>query len=112
MPNLFTLPEPLPSEETFETLINSSGVHIERIISTGQTTPADQWYDQSEDEWVVLLQGDAVLSYEDGSSLPLTVGDYVLIPAHTRHRVAYTSQSPPCIWLAIHFSPGAQVLTP
>lgn len=102
MPNLFLLPDPLPAEEQFETLIQRAGIHIERIISTGQITPAEQWYDQVQDEWVVLLQGEAILSYQDGSSLPLKAGDHVLIPAHTRHRVSYTSHSPACIWLAIH----------
>jgi hypothetical protein len=28
------------------------------------------------DEWVILLQGKAVLSYVDGSRLKLDVGDY------------------------------------
>jgi len=35
--------------------------------------------------------------------LELGKGDYVLIPPMQKHRVVYTSQEPPCIWLAVHF---------
>ena len=65
---------------------------IERIISTGQTTPLGEWYDQETDEWVILLQGKAELSYEDGERIGLQAGDYLVIPAHVKHRVEYTSQ--------------------
>ena len=89
--------------EIFESIISSPNIKIERIISTGQITPQGQWYDQKKDEWVILLQGEAILSYEDGSNINLKTGDYILIPAHLKHRVEYTSENPPCIWLAIHF---------
>ena len=75
---------------------------IERIISTGQATPPDQWYDQEQDEWVILLQGQATVSYGDGRKVLLKAGDYLLIVAHEKHRVEQTSAAPPCIWLAIH----------
>ena len=101
-PNLFDLPEPLKSEELFTDLIPDAGVKIERIVSSGQSTPEGEWYDQDRDEWVAVIQGNAVLMYEDGSALTLSVGDHVLIPAHTRHRVASTSAEPPCVWLAVH----------
>jgi len=102
--NLFELPTPLPGKELFEPILPDRGVLIERIVSTGQATPEGQWYDQERDEWVVLLQGEATLSYEDGRTLHLKAGDHVLIPAHERHRVERTSDSPPCIWLAVHGS--------
>ena len=102
MPNIFNLPSSLPNEELFETLISADNMLIERIISTGQTTPSGEWYDQDRDEWVILLQGEAVLAYTDGSKIQLTAGDYLSIPAHQKHRVEYTSSEPPCIWLAIH----------
>lgn len=102
MPNFFNLPSQLPDRELFETLISSKNLLIERIISTGQTTPIGQWYEQEKDEWVVLLQGEAKLSYADGSITELKTGDYLLIPAYQKHRVEYTSADPPCIWLAIH----------
>lgn len=100
--NLFQLPDPLPAAELFTALFETPHLRVERILSTGQTTPPDEWYDQSQDEWVVLLQGSATLTYEDGASLAMGPGDYVLIPAHRRHRVSFTSSEPPCVWLAIH----------
>ena len=102
--NLFEFPASLPDAEVSEPLIPDRGVLIERIISTGQTTPVGEWYDQDRDEWVALLQGNATLTYANGRSLDLKAGDHVLIPAHERHRVDRTSTSPPCIWLAVHGS--------
>ncbi|MEQ9551280.1 MAG: cupin domain-containing protein [Coleofasciculus sp. G3-WIS-01] len=102
MPNIFNLPPQLPNEELFEALVCSDSVLIERIISTGQTTPIGEWYDGQQDEWVILLQGEAILAYDDGSRIELKAGDYVLINAHQKHRVELTSSHPPCIWLAVH----------
>ena len=102
MNNLWTLPDPLPAEELFETLLQTPALRVERIVSTGQMTPPGQWYDQERDAWVVLLQGAATLEYEAGELQPLSAGDHVLIPARRRHRVIFTSQQPPCLWLAIH----------
>lgn len=104
MANIFNLPESLPDKELFETLLSGENVKIERIISTGQTTPSGEWYDQETDEWVILLQGEAELSYADGSRIKLRAGDYIFIPAHQKHRVEYTSSSPSCIWLAVHLN--------
>lgn len=101
MNNIFDLPAPLVGE-MFEPLVQNDQILIERIISTGQTTAIEEWYDQTRDEWVVLLQGEARIGYEDGHEVSLHLGDYLLIPAHQKHRVAYTSTEPPCIWLAIH----------
>lgn len=100
--NLFTPPQLTPEAEQFQTLLESAGVRIERILSTGQTTAPGEWYDQEGDEWVTLLQGEAVLSFADGTRLRLAAGDYLSIPARQRHRVEYTSDEPPCIWLAVH----------
>jgi cupin 2 domain-containing protein len=102
--NLFELPDSLPDAEVFESLIPDRGVLIERIISRGQATPKGSWYDQKRDEWVALLQGEATLAYEDGTTLELKAGDFVLIPAHCRHRVERTSMHPPCVWIAVHGS--------
>lgn len=71
-------------------------------MSTGQASPPGQWPAQHRDEWVVLLEGEAELAYEDGSRLRLEPGDFVLIPAGERHRVEWTRAVPPCIWLAVH----------
>ena len=67
--NLYELPDPLPDAEDFTDLIPDRGVKIERIVSRGRTAPAGEWYDQDRDEWVVLIQGEAVLEYEDGETL-------------------------------------------
>ena len=94
----------LPSggQELFETLLKRPGIEIERIVSTGQTTASGQWYDQSWDEWILLLQGQAEIAYQVGERVQLQAGDSLMIPAHQRHRVTRTSQVPPCIWLALH----------
>ena len=101
MSNIFTLPPELPAEELFESLIETDRFKIQRIISTGQTTPPGEWYDQERDEWVMLLQGEAKLAYENDRIVTLKAGDYLLIRAHQKHRVEYTSSNPPCIWLAV-----------
>ena len=106
MTNIFDLPSSLPNQELFEPLVSADNILIERIISTGQTTPPGEWYDQDKDEWVILLQGEATLAYADGSQIKLAPGDYLFIPAHQKHRVEYTSIEPPCIWLAVHSDMG------
>lgn len=101
--NLFAgLPATLASEQ-FEGLLHTESCRLERIVSSGQATPAGEWYDQGWDEWVVLLQGRATLRFagEDAARL-LNPGDYVFIPAHCRHRVEHTSEKPPAVWLALH----------
>lgn len=110
--NLWALPDPLPTTEWFDTLLQTAWVRVERIVSTGQVTPSGEWYDQAADEWVVLLQGRATLEYGDGRRQALTAGDYVFLPAHCRHRVLYTSHPPPCIWLAIHACPAGSGTDP
>lgn len=100
------IPIALPAEQ-FDTLVNAGGCRLERIISIGHTTPPGEWYDQSGDEWVILLQGQAGLRFadEDAARL-LTPGDYVWIPAYCRHRVEWTSADPPAVWLALHLQHG------
>lgn len=91
-------------QEIFETLCASKTMRIERIISTGQTTPANTWLAQPENEWVILLQGNAQLEFVEGKIIQLLPGDYLIIPSGTKHRVSYTSTDTPCIWLAIHYT--------
>ncbi len=102
MQNIYELPQMLNPLEKFDQIVSGKNIQIERIISTGQTTPSGQWYDQELDEWVILLQGEAELSYADDTRIKLKAGDYLLIPANTKHRVEYTSIAPPCIWLAVN----------
>lgn len=101
--NLFAnIPSALP-DELFETLLQAGPCRLERIVSSGHATPSDQWYDQDWDEWVVVLQGQAGLrlANEDTTRI-LAPGDSVWLPAHCRHRVAWTSTAPPVVWLALH----------
>ncbi|MCA6502594.1 MAG: cupin domain-containing protein [Pseudanabaena sp.] len=102
MPNIYELNLDVNQVEQFEAIEAGQNILIERIISTGQTTPVGQWYDQDADEWVVLLQGDAEIYFEEGPLVRLRAGDYLMISAHQKHRVEYTSIEPPCIWLAVH----------
>jgi cupin 2 domain-containing protein len=101
--NIFNdIPTPLP-EELFTQLLENKNVRIERIVSDGQRTPAGKWYDQMQNEWVIVLQGEAVIEYETTETHNLGQGDFLFIPAHTAHRVAWTSHTQQTIWLAIHW---------
>jgi len=93
------------TEEQVVTLLHAPGVRIERIVSTGQASPPDFWYDQLGAEWVLLLQGAATLRIE-GEPEPtfLVPGSHIHIPALVRHRVEWTQTDPPTIWLALHFA--------
>jgi cupin 2 domain-containing protein len=105
-PNLFTdLPAALP-EELFSTLLQAPGVRIERIVSYGHQSPEGFWYDQPDHEWVLVLKGAARIQFED-STVEMKPGDYLNIPAHKKHRVAWTTPDEPTIWLAVHYGGGA-----
>jgi len=91
--------------EQFSDLLKRPGLRIERIVSTGQCSPAGFWYDQPEGEWVLLIQGEARLRFADeAEARPLKTGDYIDIAPHRRHRVDWTTPEQPTIWLAIHYS--------
>jgi cupin 2 domain-containing protein len=92
------------TQEIFEDLLHSDSFRIERIISHGEASPEGFWYDQTENEWILLLAGGAELSFADGQKTVLAPGDCLLIPAHARHRVEKTDQRHDTIWLAVHFS--------
>lgn len=101
--NIFhALPEDV-TREVFESLAGNSMVKIERIISSGQASPDTGWYDQEHHEWVIVLQGAATLCFDESGEINLSPGDYIDIPAHTRHRVTRTSDDPVTIWLAVHY---------
>lgn len=102
--NLFTdIPQALQDEQ-FATLVETPGFTMSRIVSTGQATPAGEWYDQARAEWVVVLRGSARLRFEDETrDRTLGVGDFVEIAPHHRHRVTWTDPSGPTIWLALYF---------
>lgn len=88
-------------------LAEGGAFRLERIVSTGQATPEGEWYDQADDEWVILLTGAAGLLIE-GEAAPHTLapGDFLLLPAHKRHRVEWTAADGETVWLALHFKPA------
>jgi cupin 2 domain-containing protein len=108
--NLFAnLPSALSAEQ-IEILHTASGIKIERIVSHGQSSPDGFWYDQADDEWVLVTAGAATIQIE-GEREPrvMKAGDYLNIPTGTRHRVSWTDPSQPTIWLAVHYKqPGGQ----
>lgn len=101
MDSLFRdLPSHPEAGERFEDLLVRPGVRIERIVSSGQSTPPGEWMDQAWDEWVLLIAGGAGLTLEGQAPMTLSPGRWLLIPAHRRHRVDWTET--PTVWLAVH----------
>lgn len=91
-------------DEIVEVMLAGGDVRIERIVSHGQASPPGHWYDQDEDEWVMLLEGAATLRFEDGDNLlQMTPGMHVHIPAHARHRVERTAPGRRSLWLAVFY---------
>jgi cupin 2 domain-containing protein len=98
--NIFELPK-LPLLDELTTILAEKGkLRIERIVSTGQVS---NWYDQDETEFVVLLEGNAIIEYDNGKSVDISKGDTLLILPHERHRVGFTSIDPPCVWLCVFY---------
>ncbi len=94
-------------EELFEDLLCKDSIKIQRIVSDGHSSPdsgENEWYDQDSNEWVILLEGEAILSFEDEEDVRLKSGDYINIPAHTKHKVSWTTPQSKTIWLAVHYS--------
>ncbi len=106
MNNIFVdIPAQLP-EELIETLLKTETLKVERIVSRGHATPGGQWYDQDQDEWVILLKGKAGLRIEDrANEVVMTPGDHLYLPAHLKHRVEWTDPEKETVWLAIHYPP-------
>ncbi|MFW5444033.1 MAG: cupin domain-containing protein [Methylococcaceae bacterium] len=104
--NLFSdIPKHIP-DELFQTLLSKGQVKIEKIISKGQSSPANEWYDQVQDEWIIVLKGQAELQFKTNLNLiSLKPGDYLFIPAKNLHRVHWTHPDMETIWLAIHIYP-------
>ena len=112
MTNLFSNLPKDTSQEHFSDLVDHPNTRIERIVSYGQSSPDEGWYDQDEHEWVVVLEGSARLIIEKNDSdggqfeqeITLNKGDSLNIPAHTRHKVSWTLPHKPTIWLAVFYS--------
>ncbi len=102
--NIFeNIPGKLP-DELFAEIVSGNKFKMERIVSRGHHSPEGFWYDQDENEWVILLQGSAGLRFAGREELVvLHPGDYVLISRHLRHRVEWTDPDQDTIWLALYF---------
>jgi cupin 2 domain-containing protein len=102
--NLFEELAPKFPVEIFQVLLETKNFRLERIVSGGQATPPGEWCDQDDHEWVALLTGAAGLRFEDEPEPRLLrPGDYLLIPAHRRHRVEWTDPETPTVWMALHY---------
>ena len=86
--------------ESVATLFENSAAKVERIVSYSHSSPEGFWYDQVDDEWVIVLSGNATLEFASGELVVMNAGDYLTIPRHVKHRVARTSAE--TIWLAVH----------
>jgi cupin 2 domain-containing protein len=101
--NLFADALPPAIGERFDTLLAHGRVEIERIVSSSQ--PDQTEYRQTQDEWVVLLQGEAELVVE-GRPVQLQAGQHLFIAAGTPHTVRRTSSG--AMWLAVHIHPAQE----
>lgn len=101
--NIFeNIPDNL-SEEFFEDIITDKHFRLERIISNAHASPEGFWYDQEKNEFVLLLRGSAELLFENNYSVKLKPGDYLIIPAHVKHRVEKTDSKELTYWLTLYY---------
>lgn len=98
---LKNIPHSMP-EELIEVLCQSREMWVERIVSRGHSSPEGFWYDQDDNEFLVLIKGSACLKFE-GRPEPMVLesGDYITINAHVRHRVEWTAPDEDTVWLAV-----------
>lgn len=98
--NLFADALPPAEGERFDVLLAHRNLVVERIVSSSTLTPTT--YTQAQDEWVVVLEGEARLRVGD---IPHTLrrGDHLFLPAGVPHTVEETAQG--TIWLAVHLHP-------
>lgn len=101
MGNLFADFEVPLNGERFEALLSHKNLVVERIISSADITPTESV--QEQDEWVVLLQGEATLEVA-GEAVELRSGDYLFLPAGTPHVVRRVTNG--ALWLAVHLHPA------
>ncbi len=95
--NVFANSQPPQVGELSSTILRHKNVRIERIISSASFGPCD--YRQEQDEWVILLKGQAVMNIA-GERIELYSGDHVFLPSGLSHSVLSTSEG--AVWLAVH----------
>lgn len=97
---------PGPGNECFHDLFTApGGTRVERIVSLGAASPPAFWYEQDWDEFVLVISGAAVLAFPDGTERRMEAGDFAVLPALCRHRVAWTDPDRETLWLAVHMPP-------
>lgn len=103
MNNLFSCIPPFLDHEQFRDIVKTDQIRIERIVSYGQSSPEQGWYEQDENEWVMVLTGFGIIEYDNGERFELKQGDYLNVAAHQKHRVTATSDKEPTVWLAVFY---------
>lgn len=102
MKNIYNGFDDSVKKEAEEILFTADNARLVRIKSVGHTSPEGFWYEQEEDEWVMVAGGVGEIEWSGGEKVRLEAGDCLFIPAFKKHRVSYTSDDPPCIWLAVY----------
>ncbi len=88
------------SGEEFTTLLEKENIKIVRIVSSDKLETKE--YSQKEDEFVILLEGKALLELEN-QKINLSKGDTLFIPAYKKHKVLKCQKG--TLWIAIHINP-------
>jgi cupin 2 domain-containing protein len=89
-------------EENFFEIFKNETIKIEKIVSNGQKSPENFWYEQEKSEFILLLEGFAILEFEN-REVELKKGDCINIKAKQKHRVKFTSIDEPTIWFAVFY---------
>ena len=102
--NLYNdIPTRLP-EEVFTDVLDTDDFRVARIVSQGHASPDGFWYDQNQNEWVMVLEGVARIRFEARTrAVEPRRGDYLTIPAHKRHPVEWSLPDQRTVGLAVHF---------
>lgn len=79
-------------------LLDNSSTRIERIYSYGEVSPVGFYYNQDEDEFVKIEDGNAIIEVE-GKEIFMNKGDELFLPRHAKHRINYTSDN--CVWYCV-----------
>ena len=96
-----SIPANIP-QELFQDILITDTFKVKRIVSKGHASSKDFWYDQDQNEWVILLKGRAGLLFEGNDNIiELKPGDYINIPAHLKHRVEWTDPDIETVWLEV-----------
>ena len=90
------------TEEIFFEIFKNETIKVEKIVSNGQKSVENFWYEQEKSEFILLLEGFAILEFED-REVELKKGDCINIKAKQKHRVKFTSLNEPTIWFAVFY---------